>query len=48
MSRDKIGVQMGQKYMFDFEFMFRCKRDVLIRITLRVNNHRRPRIFVPN
>src|SRR5438309_6382416 len=48
MTRDKIGVQMRQKNVLNFEFMFGSKRNVLVSVALRINHRRRARLLLPN
>ena len=46
MPGDKIGVEMRQEYVLDLEYVFGGKRNVLVRVTLRVNDGCRACLFV--
>src|SRR5215468_661989 len=48
MPRDKIGVQVRQKNVFDVEFVFRGKCEIDADVALRVDHGRLGRLLVPN
>src|SRR5580704_18639525 len=48
MPRDKISVKMRQEYVLDFERVLGGKRNVLIDVPLRVNDHCSTRLLVAN
>jgi hypothetical protein len=48
MPRNEIRMQMRQDHVLDLEPVFAGKRNVLIDVPLRIDNNRRPRLFVAN
>jgi hypothetical protein len=48
MPGDEISVKMGQKYVLDLKSVLGGKRDVLVRVPLRVNNGCRAGLLVSN
>jgi len=48
MPGDKIGVEMRQEYVLDLERVFGGKRNVLVRVTLRVNDGCRACLLASN
>jgi hypothetical protein len=48
MSSNEIGVEMRQEYVLDLKGVLGGKRDVLVRVALRINDGRRAGLLVSN
>jgi hypothetical protein len=48
MSSDEIGVEMRQEYVLDLKSVLGGKRDVLVRVALRINDGCRAGLLVSN